>query len=418
MAMAYGHVYVAQVAMGANDAQTLKAFVEAEAYHGPSLIIAYSHCIAHGYDMAFGLEHQKLAVESGYWPLYHYDPRRAAAGESAAGARLAGAEDRRREADGHRNALPADRTAGSRALPQIWWRAPRRRFSGGCARTRNWPRQAGRPRMNLTTRYLGPDARASVHARRLSAGRSASTPSGSSRTPAPRRSSCTRCSRSRSSASGSDTIGCSAMSPVSAEASSYFPAGDDYALGPDRYLEQLALIKRRVGVPVIGSLNGTTAEGWLEFARLIEHAGADALELNFYHVATDPFEDAALGRAPRRRHRRGAQGIDHDPDRGEAVAVLLGAAAPGGAARSHRRGRARALQPLLSARHRSADAGDRAAAAPVGLVRAAAAPALAGDSRTDGCAARWRSAAACTSRSTPSRRSWPAPTACRSCRRC
>ena len=82
------------------------------------------------------------------------------------------------------------------------------------------------------------------------------------------------------------------MSPLSAEASSYFPAGDGYALGPDRYLEQLALIKRRVGIPVIGSLNGTTAEGWLEFARLIERAGADALELNFYHVATDPFEDA------------------------------------------------------------------------------------------------------------------------------
>jgi len=60
-----------------------------------------------------------------------------------------------------------------------------------------------------------------------------------------------------------------AMSPASAEASRYFPAGGDYALGPDRYLEQLSLIKRRVGVPVIGSLNGTTAEGWLEFARLI-----------------------------------------------------------------------------------------------------------------------------------------------------
>ena len=81
------------------------------------------------------------------------------------------------------------------------------------------------------------------------------------------------------------------LSPASAEASGYFPAGGDYALGPARYLEQLALIKRRVGVPVIGSLNGTTAAGWLEFARLIERAGADALELNFYHVATDLFED-------------------------------------------------------------------------------------------------------------------------------
>jgi pyruvate-ferredoxin/flavodoxin oxidoreductase len=81
MAMAYGHVYVAQVALGARDSQTLKAFLEAESYPGPSLIIAYGHCIAHGYDMAFGLEHQKLAANSGYWPLYRFDPRRAAAGE-------------------------------------------------------------------------------------------------------------------------------------------------------------------------------------------------------------------------------------------------------------------------------------------------------------------------------------------------
>jgi pyruvate-ferredoxin/flavodoxin oxidoreductase len=82
MAMAYGHVYVASVAFGARDAQTVRAFLEAESYPGPSVIIAYSHCIAHGYDMALGLEQQKLAVESGYWPLYRYDPRRAAAGES------------------------------------------------------------------------------------------------------------------------------------------------------------------------------------------------------------------------------------------------------------------------------------------------------------------------------------------------
>jgi len=80
--MAYGHVYVAQVAFGAKDSQTLKALLEAEAYPGPSLVIAYSHCIAHGYDMAHGLEHQKMAAESGYWPLYRYDPRRAASGES------------------------------------------------------------------------------------------------------------------------------------------------------------------------------------------------------------------------------------------------------------------------------------------------------------------------------------------------
>ena len=74
IAMAYGYVYVAQVAMGANDAQVLKAFLEAEAYNGPSLIIAYSHCIAHGIDMRKGLEQQKLATQSGIWPLYRYNP--------------------------------------------------------------------------------------------------------------------------------------------------------------------------------------------------------------------------------------------------------------------------------------------------------------------------------------------------------
>jgi pyruvate-ferredoxin/flavodoxin oxidoreductase len=78
MAIAYGNVYVARVAMGFNDQHTLKAFIEAESYNGPSIIIAYSHCIAHGIDMAKGLEQQKLAVQSGLWPLYRYDPRLAA----------------------------------------------------------------------------------------------------------------------------------------------------------------------------------------------------------------------------------------------------------------------------------------------------------------------------------------------------
>jgi pyruvate-ferredoxin/flavodoxin oxidoreductase len=81
MAMAYRHVYVAHVAFGAKDVQTVKAFQEAESYDGPSLIIAYSHCIAHGYDLAYGAEQQKLAVDSGVWPLYRYDPRRVAQGQ-------------------------------------------------------------------------------------------------------------------------------------------------------------------------------------------------------------------------------------------------------------------------------------------------------------------------------------------------
>jgi pyruvate-ferredoxin/flavodoxin oxidoreductase len=73
-AISYGNVYVARVAMGGGDTHTIKTFLEAEAYNGPSLIIAYSHCIAHGYDMAFGMNQQKSAVLSGYWPLMRYNP--------------------------------------------------------------------------------------------------------------------------------------------------------------------------------------------------------------------------------------------------------------------------------------------------------------------------------------------------------
>lgn len=80
--MSYGTVYVASLAMGAKDEHTLKAFLEAEAYDGPSLIIAYSHCIAHGIDMTTGMADQKAAVDSGQWLLYRYNPQRAEAGEN------------------------------------------------------------------------------------------------------------------------------------------------------------------------------------------------------------------------------------------------------------------------------------------------------------------------------------------------
>jgi pyruvate-ferredoxin/flavodoxin oxidoreductase len=81
LANMYGHVYVARVAFGAKMSQTVQAFLEAESYPGPSLIIAYSHCIAHGYDMALGAAQQKLAVDSGVWPLYRFDPQRIVEGE-------------------------------------------------------------------------------------------------------------------------------------------------------------------------------------------------------------------------------------------------------------------------------------------------------------------------------------------------
>jgi pyruvate-ferredoxin/flavodoxin oxidoreductase len=82
MAMSYGSVYVASVAMGAKDEHTLRAFLEAEAYPGPSLIIAYSHCIAHGINMSTAMQNQKAAVDSGHWLLYRHHPERAAHGEN------------------------------------------------------------------------------------------------------------------------------------------------------------------------------------------------------------------------------------------------------------------------------------------------------------------------------------------------
>ncbi len=81
LASAYGDVYVAQVALGADNPHTVKALAEADAWHGPSLVIAYSHCIAHGIDMGQGMRQQKTAVDSGYWPLWRYDPRHAGPGE-------------------------------------------------------------------------------------------------------------------------------------------------------------------------------------------------------------------------------------------------------------------------------------------------------------------------------------------------
>ena len=103
--------------MGANDRQTLKAFREAEAFDGPSLIIAYSHCIAHGYDMAHGMEQQKLAVQSGYWPLLRYNPAAAWRGQEPLATRLA-----------RRPRCRWSSTSTTRRVTRCWCRAtPRRR---------------------------------------------------------------------------------------------------------------------------------------------------------------------------------------------------------------------------------------------------------------------------------------------------
>ena len=118
MAMAYGNVYVAWVAFGAKDAQTVKAFREAEAIPGPSLIIAYSHCIAHGYDLAHGARAAEARGRlQAYWPLYRFDPRRIAAGENPLQSRLAAAARGHRQLHAERVPLSDGRGPGSRALP-------------------------------------------------------------------------------------------------------------------------------------------------------------------------------------------------------------------------------------------------------------------------------------------------------------
>ncbi|MFM7085761.1 MAG: pyruvate:ferredoxin (flavodoxin) oxidoreductase [Cyanobium sp.] len=115
MAMSYGSVYVASVAMGARDEHTIRAFLEAESYPGPSLILAYSHCIAHGIDMTHGMQQQKLAVDSGRWLLYRYDPRRAARGEKP---------------------LQLDSPAPKRDLAEVWASEGRFRLLQGGSRER------------------------------------------------------------------------------------------------------------------------------------------------------------------------------------------------------------------------------------------------------------------------------------------
>jgi pyruvate-ferredoxin/flavodoxin oxidoreductase len=82
LAISYGNIYVACVALGANDAQTIRAIIEAEAYPGPSLVVAYSHCLMHGYDLRYGLDQQKKAVAAGHWPLYRYNPLLAKEGQN------------------------------------------------------------------------------------------------------------------------------------------------------------------------------------------------------------------------------------------------------------------------------------------------------------------------------------------------
>ena len=316
IARAYGNVYVAEIAIGANDLQATKALLEADAWPGPSLVIAYSTCIAHGIDMATSMSHQKDAVKSGYWPLYRFQPSEAEHGIPF-------------KLDSHEPSMPvADfiatearfavlaRTHPERAerllrLAQAdvdeRWRyyqparhdgAHRRpRVAGRRRRRRRRRQQRGglsdaRPRHHLSR------ARPALADRRLrrAADRRPRHGGPPRRRRRRRASCCPRCSRRRSSTSRSSSRRRWKPAPsTSPRRSTTSRPSPTSRAPPDRYLANLERIKARVSVPVIASLNAFSPGGWARYARLLGDAGADAIELNVYRVAADPARNAARG---------------------------------------------------------------------------------------------------------------------------
>ena len=128
MAMTYGNVYVASVAMGAKDEHTLKAFLEAEAYDGPSIIIAYSHCIAHGINMTTAMTDQKMAVDSGHWLLYRYNPENVNSGREPTVTRFAHTDQEGEGIPATADPLPdADQEQAGRRQAVVGTGAERRR---------------------------------------------------------------------------------------------------------------------------------------------------------------------------------------------------------------------------------------------------------------------------------------------------
>ncbi len=307
-AMAYGNVYVARVAMGADPQQTLHAFREAEAYDGPSLIIAYSHCIAHGIEMSSGLDQQYRAVASGHWPLVRYDPVVRAAGENpflldSPRPRISLADYRYREL---RFRTPAPTPIPRK--PSGCWGWPSRRSCGAGTSTRTW--RAAPPRTSPRTPGRRRDGPADDVSR---IGHCATRSSRRRR----------RFRRASKAYGGWRAAGVGAVVLYSlfeeqvrreaerdawladagtesfGESLSYFPATAEGDPGPRRYLSLLERSVRAVDVPVIASLNGITPGSWAGYAQAMEDAGASAIELNIYYLPGDP---KISGREVERRH--------------------------------------------------------------------------------------------------------------------
>ena len=302
MAMTYGNVYVARVAMGANDAQTLKAFHEAEAYPGPSLIIAYSHCIAHGYDLRHGMDQQKAAVLSGHWPLFRYNPelRREGKNPMQLDSKAPSLDFKKYAYNETRYTMLAHShpEAAQRLLEEAQEDVRTRwRIYEQWAAARREPGAGGPAMSDLSTSYLGLTLTSPLVA---SAG--------------PLSESIDNIRRIEDAGAGAVVLYSLFEEQIAlesdhldhhlshgtesfAESLTYLPDVHDYRLGPDAYLEHVRRAKAAVSIPVIGSLNGVSTGGWISYAKKIQDAGADALELNVYFIPDRPRAHLGRGRA-------------------------------------------------------------------------------------------------------------------------
>ena len=305
-AIAYGSVYVARVAMGADPQQTLSAFREAEAYDGPSLVLAYSHCIAHGIDMRNGLDQQYRAVASGYWPLIRYDPMVRAEGGNpflldSPRPRIPLIDYTNRELRyrslANNDPAEAERLHGlaEQAVAQRWEVYEEMATRGA----HQFAPDARRERlMDLSTDYMGlalrnplvasasPLSRTVDGVRRLAEAGVGAIVLYSLFEEQVRREEAENASLVEA---GTESF---------AESLSYFPAAAGEA-GPQQYLSLLERAVRAVDIPVIGSLNGVTPGGWTDYARAMQDAGAAAIELNVYYLPGDP---RVSGREVEQRH--------------------------------------------------------------------------------------------------------------------
>ena len=307
-AISYGSVYVARVAMGGSDTHTVKAFREAEAYHGPSLIIAYSHCIAHGYDMAFGMNQQKSAVLSGYWPLIRYNPELRAEGKNpfqldskapsiplkqyvyqeARYSMLARSHPETRESCSEWRKTTSNASGVSMKVAPPWQEKRTRREHRLASSTPQTPLRQETTNDRPHDHLHGPANEKSNCGIRFAAMRFAGQDSASGGP---------RDCRGRLAVSvrgtahlDSESVDADLSRGAEAfpESVNFLPDLMTYNLGADGYLELIRKAKETVSIPVIGSLNGVSPGGWIQYARHMEQAGADAIELNIYSIVTDP----------------------------------------------------------------------------------------------------------------------------------